>query len=119
MTSTDEFDRMVTRTLSEKVWLAQVRQMASLYGWRTYHTHRSDHSEPGFPDLVLVRANPRSDWGSYDLIFAELKTERGKLTGPQHGWLEDLRRVPGIRAEVWRPSDRETVRALLEQGLER
>ena len=44
-------------SISEKEFLAQVRQLARMFGWKTYHTHNSAFSEGGFPDLVLVRGD--------------------------------------------------------------
>lgn len=49
----------------------------------------------GWPDLALCRER---------LIFAELKTERGKLTEQQTYWIERLR-AAGQTVFVWRPSD--------------
>ena len=68
-----------------------------LFGWLCYHTHDSRRSEPGFPDIVMVR--PPS------VLFAELKTDTGRVTPAQRMWLEALGRCPGIEAYVWRPSD--------------
>ncbi len=73
----------MAKGISEKVFERQVKDLAKVFGWRYYHTWRSIHSPAGFPDVVMVRA-PR-------LIFAELKTEIGKLTPDQEAWLEDLR----------------------------
>ena len=82
-------------------------------GWRGYHTHRSDRSPAGFPDLVLVKG--------YRLIFAELKRQKGgKTSTAQLEWLEDLERltrlpqvhhgdcpeVPSpVEVYLWRPLD--------------
>lgn len=54
----------------------------------------------GFPDLVLVRdSSPR-------LLFAECKSETGKLTKEQEEWLRRLRLAHYKAAVwVWRPSD--------------
>jgi len=38
------------------------------------------------------------------LIFAELKSERGRLTHPQRLWLAALRDCDGAAAYEWRPS---------------
>jgi hypothetical protein len=81
----------------EKAFQAQVVQLARLWGWCVYHTYRSTRSPPGFPDLVLVRP-PR-------LVFAELKSARGRLTPEQGRWLELLRGCPGVESYVWRPDD--------------
>lgn len=79
----------------ETPFLARVRALAKQHGWLTYHTHRSDRSEPGFPDLVLVRDS---------VIFAELKTNTGKPTHEQGLWLSLLCHA-GAEAVVWRPAD--------------
>ena len=82
--------------ISEKRLQGAIQQAARLTGWMYYHTHRSDRSPPGFPDCVLVRGNR--------LIFAELKSAKGRLTPPQKGWLEALK-ATGAEVYVWRPSD--------------
>lgn len=90
--------------MTEKDFQEMVCQAAAIYGWRVYHTYDSRRSAPGFPDLCLVRG-PR-------LIFAELKTEKGKTSVYQEAWLRDLR---GTAAEVylWRPGDWDRLVALL------
>ncbi len=102
---------------SEKQFQAAVIEYAKLNGWLVYHTRNSRGSEPGFPDLVLVHP------GSGDsvprrprLVFAELKTERGRTSLAQAEWLSALGRVtasgggspmqsPRIFTELWRPRD--------------
>jgi VRR-NUC domain len=89
----------------EKSWQAEVVDIATTCGWqRRYHTFDSRRSTPGFPDLTLVRP-PR-------LIFAEIKTERGRVTRDQWGWLADLVAC-GAECYVWRPSDRADVDMVL------
>ena len=83
--------------ISEKAFLLQVRELARYEGWLSYHTYRSTRSEPGFPDLVLVRP-PR-------VILAELKTDKGKLSADQRLWLDTLRRCSEVETYLWRPSD--------------
>ena len=80
----------------EAEFQADVIHRAKELGWRVYHTHDSRKSEAGFPDLKMVRAGV--------LVFAELKTDKGKLSAPQASWGEDL---AATRAEyyVWRPND--------------
>ena len=77
---------MVKSTLSEKQFQQAVIDMARLHRWLVYHTHDSRRSDPGFPDLTLVRDGR--------LIFAELKTEKGKATYDQVFWLHALWRRP-------------------------
>lgn len=118
-------------SLSEAAWQTQVTNLATFYGWRLYHTHRSDRSPAGFPDLVLIRPP--------ELIFAELKTDKGRLKPEQAAWLEDLELVrqavtdlrqnaeagyAGISPEyaaavdvyLWRPADFDEVLERLSRG---
>ena len=78
----------------------QVIELAQLLGWLCYHTHDSRRSAPGFPDLVLVHEQTGA------LVFAELKSNSGRVTPEQDRWLTAL----GRRhiAEVWRPRDLQT-----------
>ncbi len=85
----------------EKDFLQSVRDMARLSGWMAYHTYRSDRSEPGFPDLVLCRP-PR-------VVFAELKTEKGKVSACQKLWLDNLKKCEGVSVFLWRPSDWDSI----------
>mgnify|MGYP000098728519 CR=1 FL=1 len=101
----------VNLRLTEKAFAQQVVDLARLLGWRVYRTWLSVRSPAGFPDLVLVRP-PR-------LIFAELKSEKGRLTPAQEAWLELLRQVPGAEVYVWRPADLEEIAAVLRDVLPR
>lgn len=91
----------------EKELLARVRFMARQYGWRCYHTHNSKRSEPGFPDLCMVKV-PR-------LIFAELKREGESPTIEQEAWLAALGAIPGVLACLWYPSDLPHIITLLTE----
>lgn len=82
----------------------KVEQLAKFYGWLVYHTHDSRRSVPGFPDLVLV-CGPR-------LIFAELKTQKGRITPDQQRWLDALT-AASVEVYVWRPADNDDVVATL------
>lgn len=93
--------------IPERAYLQRIRETAALYGWKCYHTHDSRKSEPGFPDLVLTRAGV--------VIFAELKTDTGKVTTAQLAWLSALEQCPGVQAHVWRPRDWPQVLRTLQQ----
>lgn len=82
-------------TATEAEFQAAVIEMAHVTRWRVYHTHDSRRSPHGFPDLVLVRKER--------LVFAELKSEYGRVTVPQLHWLDALEQVPGVEAFLWRP----------------
>lgn len=118
----EEYRRAAARAMTEAQLLDAVLGtprrpgIALALGWRGYHTHRSQHSPAGFPDLCLVKPD-------VGLVFAELKTERGKTTEDQDAWLEDLGAIeheervdlasrdldqfvdPVVRVYLWRPSD--------------
>jgi hypothetical protein len=103
--------------MTERQFQEQVLQLATLYRWRSYHTHDSRHSAAGFPDLVLIRPP--------ELIFAELKSDTGRLSAEQGDWLEDLgaiadgmsalETVTGLAIDVyvWRPKDFDPIQARL------
>jgi hypothetical protein len=82
--------------VTEAELLQTVRDLCGYLHVRCYHTHRSDRSEPGFPDLTIV--------GPKGLIFRELKTEAGKLTRAQMAWGHELTEA-GADWKVWRPHD--------------
>lgn len=88
--------------MKEAEFQAAVIQAARFLGWLVYHTHDSRRSEPGFPDLVLVR---RAD---ARVVFAELKTTSG-VSSEQRKWLDALGAAAhhgeGIEVYVWRPDD--------------
>ena len=66
-----------------------------------HHHHDSRRSEPGWPDLVLLK--PGTPGVRARLIVAELKSENGKLTAAQQLWLNGLSEC--IQTYVWRPAD--------------
>jgi len=86
-----------TPPMPERVLQRLVRAVAVVMGWEFYHTHDSRRSDPGFPDCALTRDGR--------LVFAELKTARGKLSADQERWLAALRRVAGVEVYVFRPQD--------------
>jgi len=68
--------------VTEKELLQQVRELASLCGWLVYHTYDSSK-----------------------VIFAELKSEKGRVRPQQRMWLDALEKVRKAEACLWRPSD--------------
>jgi hypothetical protein len=96
--------RLLAPALSEREWQWQVVRLARLRGWATYHTFDSRRSDPGYPDLTLCRGSR--------LVFAELKTDRGRLRPEQVAWLSRLR-AAGAEVHVWKPRDWDTVMEVL------
>jgi hypothetical protein len=103
--------------ISEKMFTAQVIQLARWHKWRVAHfrpamTKRGrwvtavQGDGAGFPDLVLAR-NGR-------LIFAELKSAKGKLTKEQIQWAVAIE--PGAAFFVWRPADLDRIEEVLKLG---
>lgn len=93
---------------TEKSFQNTVVQYAKLMGWLVYHTYDSRRSESGFPDLVLVRDG--------EIIFAELKTNKGKVSESQVKWLDELQKCSSdnVSVMVFRPSDWEQVKGTLK-----
>jgi hypothetical protein len=95
--------------VSEAEWQQQVVDLAKICGWRVLHvyalrragSYRTPTTTVGWPDLVLVRGER--------MIVAELKTQKGKLSAEQQGWLDALALVEGVQVFVWRPADQEEV----------
>jgi hypothetical protein len=90
--------------MTEDDFLKTVIDLAHLTGWKCFHARPAMTSKgwrtpvqadgAGFPDLVLVRER---------VIFAELKSEKGKLSDSQIKWLDSLERA-GQEFYTWRPS---------------
>jgi hypothetical protein len=89
--------------MTEAQWQTTVIDLAYAHHWRVYHTFDSRRSYPGFPDLVLVRDR---------IIYAELKSEKGRVTLTQQEWIDDLNGAGG-EAHIWRPSDFDEVKQIL------
>ena len=82
------------KKIKERDLQNQILKIAKLGGWDYYHTHDSRRSPAGWPDLVLCRPP--------EIIFAELKTQKGRLTAAQKHWL-DMLLACGQETYVWRP----------------
>lgn len=94
----DEYRRQVANDMRESALQDQVEAMAFDLGWKTYHTHDSRRSNPGWPDLALVHPTR----GLF--MVRELKTQRGRVSPEQREWLDALTNA-GINASIWRPMD--------------
>jgi hypothetical protein len=93
--------------ITEAQFQRQVVDLARLLGWDfIYHAQLAKWSEKGWPDLFLARVRDQR------VILAELKSERGTLTGRQAEVI-DLLRDCGMTVCVWRPSDIDTIAEVL------
>lgn len=90
--------------ISEASFLQQVKALAYIHGWDCHHASPTQTAKgrwltsgsPGFPDLVLAHEQR-------GLIFAELKTSKGKPSEAQLSWLRTLH--PHAECYLWRPND--------------
>ncbi len=103
-------DRLL-RSITEAQWQEQVIEYAQVRGWLVFHARPAltqkgkwltavSADGAGFVDLVMARDG--------QVVFAELKRMTGKLTDAQQVWIAAL-----PNAHVWRPSDWDTVEAIL------
>jgi len=93
------------RMISEKAFEGQIRDLAKIFGWKYYHTWRSIHSSAGYPDCCLVRLSR--------LIFAELKSEKGKISPAQQEWLGALTATGKCEVYLWMPWQINEITAIL------
>ena len=93
-----------SKTVSEAAFQDAVIDLAHVLGWKVAHFRPAKTNQgwrtpvaadgKGFPDLVMVRGER--------LIFAELKSEKGKMSPEQDAWMEALR-FTGALIAVWQP----------------
>jgi hypothetical protein len=91
--------------VTESQFQDSVVELARICGWKVHHAWPTQvrpgkwitAAATGFPDLVLVHE-------TLGLLFAELKTDTGKLSDAQVDWLGCLT-LAGVEAVVWKPSD--------------
>jgi len=102
--------------VSEDAFQRAVIDLAHLHGWTVAHFRaarvrrggRDIYETPvgadgkGFPDLVLAKKGRMT-------IFAELKSDKGRVTPEQQRWIDLL------GGEVWRPGDWEYLEKVLEE----
>jgi hypothetical protein len=86
--------------------MAKVVKYATDHGWRVSHTYNSANSEPGVPDLEMLRRGV--------LVKAELKVPGNKPTKDQRWWLDELALVGGnTHVYLWYPDDWSTIEEVL------
>jgi hypothetical protein len=94
-----EYRQLAAKAMSEDDLTGQILDLAAGFGWTlTYHVPDSRRVNAGFPDWVL--AHP----GHERVIYAELKTEIGRVSPEQRRWL-DVLTASGHEVHVWRPRD--------------
>lgn len=117
---------MTRLPITEAQFQKRVTDLCNLLGLKVFHSGDSRRDTgAGFPDLVIVGKPGRG------VLFAELKTDKGRLTREQTDWLQALQDSrgdewswvkgelllnagPGVVAGVWRPSTWDDLRARIE-----
>lgn len=99
-----EFLQQQARAMREEDLAVEVVKYAKVLGLLRYHTYRSQRSEPGFPDEVLVGRR---------VLYRELKRAGKNPTPAQQHWLDRLA-AAGQDVGVWRPEDLVSGRILQE-----
>ena len=95
----------------------QIIDLAHLYGWKVAHFRPAWSRDgkrcmtavqadgTGWPDLTLVKGSR--------LIFAEVKSDKGKVSSAQAGWLTDLKMTGHAEVYLWRPEDWSEIQEVL------
>jgi hypothetical protein len=109
--------------ISERAFQDNVIALAKLFGWRVAHFRPAQtkhgwrtpmQGDKGFPDLVLAKGGR--------VVFAELKSDKGKLSADQKDWIAALDAPPGWDSEmshevhVWYPDDLDAIGKILGPG---
>ena len=87
--------------MTEETFQLSVIQVAKDMGWLLFHDFDSRRSTAGFPDLVMTR-NGRT-------IFAELKSQKGRIRTEQKQWIAELEKTQGVEVYLWRPSNMDQI----------
>lgn len=81
--------------MTEAQWQRRITDLCDLLGLMWHHETDSRRSKKGFPDLVIAGPN--------GVIFAELKSNTGKVSDAQQAWVRQIN-TGGGEAWVWRPT---------------
>ena len=89
---------VVDAAQSEGEYQQQILDLARTLGWRVFHDYDSRRSEPGFPDLILIRG--------VTLLALEIKGAKAKPPPPaQVGWIGAFKQVRYVSADFVYPKD--------------
>lgn len=98
--------------MTEEELLRAIGDALTLTRRRWHHVRRSDLARvmgtQGLPDVLAIVGDTLHAW--------ELKTEDGRPTPEQIGWLRGFRGVRSIDAQIIRPEDLDTVLDQLLRG---
>lgn len=110
----EDYRALVAKQTTEAQFQRALVATARDYGYAlVYHTKFSLGSDPGFPDLILVREERD---GTARCVVVECKRVGKHPTARQQEWLDALGKVAGVEAFCWRPDDWDTIHAVLSRG---
>jgi len=105
--------------VKESTFQSSVIMLAKLHGWLVMHTRAVEirpgvwktplQGHAGYPDLTLAHKYR-------GVIFAELKSDIGRVSPLQKAWHETLLEA-GQEVHVWRPKDMEAISKRLANKL--
>jgi len=97
--------------MKESTFQSSVIMLAKLHGWLVMHTRAVEirpgvwktplQGHAGYPDLTLAHKYK-------GVIFAELKSETGRISEKQKAWHETLKDA-GMEVVIWRPQDMQQI----------
>ena len=92
---------VMDKAMSEAEWQEQIVSYARMNDWLVHHNADSRRSDPGLPDLILVRGDT--------VMFLECKKMTGKMRQEQTLWMGRLKTATQVKSAVVRPSDWDTL----------
>jgi len=104
-------------TVSERMFQDAVMQLAATCGWDCHHIRPAKYGTTwktdglaGMPDLILIGKRGQG------IMWAELKTDKGKLTEVQEARIVQLI-SNGEEVHIWRPRDLEKIKERLSKRM--
>jgi hypothetical protein len=89
---------LLASAMTESELQSAVEEMARWLGWYVFHDQDARRNPAGLPDIVAVHPVQRR------LLWAELKTSKGRLRPAQADWRDALV-AAGATVYLWRPED--------------
>lgn len=93
--------------ITEKEFQQSVVDYARLQNWLVFHPYHMRRSQPGYPDLTLLRDR---------VVFAELKVGKNRLSMHQAMYRERLLACPGVEYFLWKPDMWDEIEEVLRRS---
>ncbi len=108
-TQSPDAREVVDAAQSEADFQRQVVELAVSLGWTVRHNADSRRTQAGEPDLELLRGAT--------MLRLELKGEKGVVRPAQQFYIDRLKLVKFVHAEIVRPRDFEALKDTLERAV--